>query len=73
MKGIRAQITEQMTFCAAILVKVGQNVDMIKFYAKPIGKILSQSFLMVSRELKLSLAQVVRELAVPTTPSAVPV
>ena len=74
MKGIRAQITDQMTFRAAILVQVGQNVDMIKFHAKPIGKIhLSRSFLMVSRELKLSLAQVVREPAAPATPSAVPV
>ena len=71
LKGRRVQITDQMTFRAAILVQVGQNVDMITFHAKPIGKIhLSRSFLMVSRELKLSLAQVVRVPAAPTTPSA---
>ena len=73
LKGRRVQITDQMTFRAAILVQVGQNVDMITFHAKPIGKIhLSRSFLMVSRELKLSLAQVVRVPAAPTTPSAAP-
>lgn len=37
-KGRRAQITDQMTFRAAILVQVGQKVDMITFYSKPIGK-----------------------------------
>ena len=74
LKGRRVQITDQMTFRAAILVQVGQNVDMITFHAKPIGKIhLSRSFLMVSRELKLSLAQVVRVQAAPTTPSAAPI
>ena len=74
LKGRRAQITDQMTFRAAILVQVSQNVDMITFHAKPIGKVhLSRSFLMVSRELKLSLAQVVRVPAAPTTTSAAPV
>ena len=74
LKRRRVQITDQMTFRAAILVQVGQNVDMITFHAKPIGKIhLSRSFLMVSRELKLSLAQVVRVPAAPTTPSAAPI
>lgn len=38
-KGRRAQITDQMTFRAAILIQVGQNKGMITFHAKPIGKI----------------------------------
>ena len=35
-KGRRALITDQMTFRAAVLVQMGQKVDMITFYAKPI-------------------------------------
>lgn len=38
VKGRRAQITDQMTFRTAILVQVGQKVDMITSHAKPIGK-----------------------------------
>lgn len=38
-KGRRAQITDQMTFRAAILVQASQNVDMITFHAKQNGKI----------------------------------
>lgn len=75
-KGRRAQITDQMTFRAAILVQVGQKVDMITFHAKPIGKIyLRRSLLMVSRKLSSSSVQEVRVRvpAPPTGPSLVPV
>lgn len=73
-KGRRVQITDQMTFRAAILVQVGQKVDMITFHAKPIGKIyLRRSLLMVSRKLSSSSVHDVRVPAPPTTPSLVPV
>lgn len=73
-KGRRAQITDQMTFRAAILVQVGQNVDMVTFYVKPNGKIYqSQTFSMRSRELNLCSAQMVRVTAQPTTSPSVPV
>lgn len=77
VKGRRAQITDQMTFRAAILVQVGQKVDRITFRAKPIGKIrLSRRFLMVlDRELNSAAAQaqVVQIQVPPTTPSSTPI
>lgn len=74
-KGRRAQITDQMTFRAAILVQMGQKVDMITFHAKPISKIyLKRSLLMVSRKLSSSSVHEVRARlpAPPTSPSFVP-
>lgn len=74
-KGRRAQITDQMTFRAAILVQVGQKVDMITFHAKPIGKIyLRRILLIVSKILSSSSVHEVRVRvpAPPTSPSLVP-